>query len=161
MHSRSEPGGLLCRMLPQLVRLTAATGAEGLVSDYEPHQNTTAAHTRAYASFLARLASSGRVLLAFAGAWSVSARAEIVIMAPAAHTAMTETLVATVDDANRAEFGSTRLRSARLVPCELSQAVGHAEDPRHLANRGRLAVLGSNQANMALSPPDNLISDHG
>ena len=51
-------GGDAARAIPQLVKLAAASGADGLVSDYEPHDNTTAAHARAYADYLTKLASA-------------------------------------------------------------------------------------------------------
>lgn len=40
----------------ELVKLTRASRADGLVCDYEPHVNTTASHATAYAGFLTELA---------------------------------------------------------------------------------------------------------
>ena len=46
--------------VPELVRLAAASGADGLLCDYEPADNYTDAHARAYTSFLSALVKEAR-----------------------------------------------------------------------------------------------------
>ena len=44
--------------VPALVNLVVELGVTGIIADYEPHANTTAAHAKAFASFLTTLATA-------------------------------------------------------------------------------------------------------
>ena len=50
--------GQALKAAPALAELVVELGVSGLVADYEPHANTTAAHARAFAAFLTSLATA-------------------------------------------------------------------------------------------------------
>ena len=54
----SVQSGQAVRAVPALVDLVVQLGVTGLIADYEPHGNTTAAHAKAFASFLTALSSA-------------------------------------------------------------------------------------------------------
>ena len=54
----SVQSGQAERAVPALVDLVVQLGVTGLIADYEPHANTTAAHAKGFASFLAALSSA-------------------------------------------------------------------------------------------------------